>query len=122
MSSCSDVLQAGDLDEDEGAMNRCSFAHQYCDEDESFIHYSSIYYCADGAGMKLIFLLALLCWLALLFVLLGSTADDFFSPSLEQFTEKVIRAIPCSAMILFLVLPCVTHRTAYLVRLPPLPC
>jgi hypothetical protein len=85
MSTCADILSSHSLE----GMSRCAFAKAFCDGDEGLLHYSSTYYCADNDGAKAMFLLSLLGWLALLFLLLGSTADDFFSPSLEQFTEKV---------------------------------
>ena len=85
MSSCADVLSSHALE----GLTRCEFARQFCDADEGILHYSSTYYCADGDFGRALFVAFLAAWLSLLFLLLGSTADDYFSPSLEQFTEKL---------------------------------
>jgi len=49
---------------------------------------SRTYYCASGAG-KGFFIAACVVWLGLLFLLLGSTADDYFSPALEQVGQQI---------------------------------
>ena len=50
-----------------------------CDSD-----YASAYFCSKSSGGRAMLLLVYVCWLVLLFSLLGSTADEYFSPALEQ--------------------------------------
>ena len=50
-------------------------------------HYAKTYFCATSPASRFCFAALCLAWLAMLFVLLGSTADDYFSPALEQLSE-----------------------------------
>ena len=50
-------------------------------------HYAKTYFCATSTASRFCFVALCLAWLAMLFVLLGSTADDYFSPALEQLSE-----------------------------------
>ena len=45
-------------------------------------HYAKTYFCATSPASRFCFAALCLGWLAMLFVLLGSTADDYFSPAL----------------------------------------
>ena len=47
-------------------------------------HYAATYYCATSGPTRGVAIVAFVGWLALLFALLGSTADEYFSPALEQ--------------------------------------
>jgi len=68
-------------------LSTCEFARQ-CGEDGNA--YLTFYVCDSTNGASKGFYLALLVvWLVLLFVLLGSTADDFFAPTLEQFSRDM---------------------------------
>ena len=50
-------------------------------------HYAKTYFCATSTASRFCFAALCVAWLAMLFVLLGSTADDYFSPALEQLSE-----------------------------------
>mmetsp|Transcript_54685 Transcript_54685/g.150679 ORF Transcript_54685/g.150679 Transcript_54685/m.150679 type:complete len:399 (-) Transcript_54685:680-1876(-) len=78
---CSDVRDARELTG--GNMSVCEYAENVCDNS-----YTAMYFCADGS-VKIFLLLIFLVWIGMLFVLLGSTADDYFSPALEQFSTKL---------------------------------
>jgi len=48
--------------------------------------YVAAYYCTKSAGSRGLLCMGCIGWLVILFVLLGSTANEFFSPALEQFS------------------------------------
>ena len=66
-------------------LSECDFAAKYCKDDA----YSRNYYCLESGAARALFLAGCMVWLGLLFVLLGSTADDYFSPALEQFSSQL---------------------------------
>lgn len=49
--------------------------------------YAILYYCSGSGGAKSSLVILYCLWLVLLFVLLGSTADEYFSPALEQMSS-----------------------------------
>ncbi|KAL3137711.1 hypothetical protein ABBQ38_004978 [Trebouxia sp. C0009 RCD-2024] len=70
---------------------RCQYVKQHCDSD-SLINYLRLYFChAQPAGAIAAGLLLILCvfLLLLLFRVLGSTAENFFSPILTQLSQEL---------------------------------
>lgn len=65
------------------AREQCSIAKS----DECGNHYARTYFCATSSFSRFCFAALCVAWLGMLFVLLGSTADDYFSPALEQLSE-----------------------------------
>jgi len=64
------------------APSACDFVSAHC-QDEGW--YTQTYYCADDEAFLLLF--PFCGFLLLLFSLLASTADDYFSPALEQLSK-----------------------------------
>ena len=66
-------------------------SNNYCIAD-SRINYMVLYYCharVGGYALATAALLGALLWLLLLFRVLGSTADSFFSPILGQLSQEL---------------------------------
>eukprot|EP00958_Prasinococcus_capsulatus_P018764 scaffold2229_cov413-Prasinococcus_capsulatus_cf.AAC.9 len=90
--SCDDI---SDLDQ----RGKCDF-YKHTDEceEDGIIDYGRWYWCgiatSDDSSIfgKLMFFLFMVVELVLLFTLLGSTADSFFSPVLEQISEGALRS------------------------------
>ncbi|XP_022652592.1 mitochondrial sodium/calcium exchanger protein-like isoform X2 [Varroa jacobsoni] len=63
---------------------QCEFIKntEECHEDENYIQYSTFVYCGFGSGEVVPALLLLILWIAILFIGLGVTADDFLTPAL----------------------------------------
>jgi len=84
--TCDDIFE---LTEPNSA-NRCSFA-KTCNSNQGL--FAAFVFC-NTWNLNLITWCSILCpfltiWLVLLFRMLGSTAEDFFSPSLEMFSMKM---------------------------------
>ncbi|KAL0053639.1 hypothetical protein WJX82_008689 [Trebouxia sp. C0006] len=73
------------------AADQCRFAQEHC-LSESLVNYVQLYYChVKPAGYVAICLLQAACvfTLLLLFRILGSTAENFFSPILTQLSQEL---------------------------------
>ena len=85
--SCGDILKETAVGQAEA---RCAFART-CNEGEGCL--LPFVFCGawnmTAATWSLFLSPFLLLWLVLLFQILGSTAEDFFSPSLEMFSRKL---------------------------------
>jgi Ca2+/Na+ antiporter len=72
----------------------CAILWDECDTD-GLVNYLSIYYCELGYARyhletwRMIAMVFILLWLFVLFMMLGSTADDFFSPALIVLSTKM---------------------------------
>lgn len=86
-SSCVEILKLTSPDD---PTNRCAFARTCNDGEGIFL---SVAFCNNEflstAGWCIFLSPMLLLWLVLLFRMLGSTAEDYFSPSLEMFSNKL---------------------------------
>jgi hypothetical protein len=79
---------------------QCRFA-QTCNRGVGV--WAPIVYCSPHGRIWLIFLSpVMLLWLVLLFRMLGSTAEDYFSPALEMFSNKVGATAVCQVQYLSL--------------------
>lgn len=67
--------------------NACAYVQANCPA-ESLIDYSYIYYCQAG-NLKPLVITCYVVYLVLLFVLLGSTAEDYFCPTLSVISEAL---------------------------------
>ena len=83
-STCSEHLctnvTCGELDKCFGRHERsCGVATMYCNEpfSDGFVNYIKLHYCSLAASAALSFTVQIVC-LLFLFVLLGSTADEWF--------------------------------------------
>ncbi|KAI3989856.1 hypothetical protein MKX01_040826 [Papaver californicum] len=65
-----------------------------------YIDYLQLFYCIFGS-IPIIGYIILILWLVVLFYLLGSTADDYFVPSLESLSN-VLKLTPSMAGVTFL--------------------
>ena len=71
-----------------GAPWRCLHAHCACNDAAGLIPYLPWWYCGSALARAL-FVPCVLLLLLLLFVMLGSTADAFFAPTLEQLSSDM---------------------------------
>lgn len=70
--------------------NRCGFVKcvSECQDDDGFIDYLKLPYCAlDGSIAGTIIILA--GWILILFIALGTTAEDFFCPALSVISDTL---------------------------------
>ncbi|KAL5539032.1 hypothetical protein UlMin_043692 [Ulmus minor] len=95
-------------------IDACSGLHDYTDysskclyvkthpgcQPKAYVNYLQFFYCNFGQ-IPLVGNLLLLLWLVLLFYLLGSTASDYFCPSLESLS-KILKLSPTIAGITLL--------------------
>jgi len=86
-SSCGEIMKLTSPDD---PMHRCAFARTCSDGEGIFL---SAVFCNNEVlstmGWCMLLSPMLLLWLVLLFRMLGSTAEDYFSPSLEMFSLKL---------------------------------
>ncbi|KAK9821207.1 hypothetical protein WJX74_010576 [Apatococcus lobatus] len=71
--------------------NQCQYAKEHCTED-AVIPYHTLFFChakAYGWVGASFYLAACLFWLLLLFCILGSTSEEFFSPILSQISQEM---------------------------------
>ena len=84
--NCEDIFE---VTSDENKEDRCLFA-QTCNNNDGF-PFTSFVFCSSRFTSKellILFSVPLFIILVLLFRMLGSTAEDYFSPSLEMFSKK----------------------------------
>lgn len=93
--TCDDIFEVTEANSE----NRCSFA-KTCNSNQGL--FAAFVFC-NTWNLNLTTWCSILCpfltiWLVLLFRMLGSTAEDFFSPSLEMFRYVYLYDIYCSYM------------------------
>ncbi|MCL7048503.1 hypothetical protein MKW94_011722 [Papaver nudicaule] len=94
-SNCSEIKRHHDF------KAKCEFLkfNKGCGS-SGYIDYLQLFYCIFGS-IPIIGYIILILWLVVLFYLLGSTADDYFVPSLKSLSN-VLRLTPTMAGVTFL--------------------
>jgi sodium/potassium/calcium exchanger 6 len=93
---CSDVRKLKDAD------HQCHWVRNHCDDVAGVFNYLEWRYC-EGRHYPAIVIIVMFVWMLVLFLLLGTTADQFFTGSLERICEA-LKLSPNVAGVTFLAL------------------
>lgn len=73
-----------------GALNKCQFVKDYCQNDRiGYIDYLELYYCSVSPVVSGLTLTAVLFWLGVLFMTIGVAASDYLCPNLNTISKML---------------------------------
>lgn len=72
------------------ALDKCQFVKDYCQEDRlGYIDYLELYYCSVSPVVSGLTLTGVICWLCILFMIIGVAASDYLCPNLNTISKML---------------------------------